>query len=255
MSKNRFLCAAALLFSFGCVSQPRIPFGLQPEFKAINPSRVLAVPPFVLPDPGHAASVDAAALELGQVLKIVETEVLKAFKGQPSVNGVSFSSVRATLAADPKPIYTTLDTILKSTSAKLISTDATIRNSLSKNCLGRKNFVDYYGLCVVGDKPWTENLNALSARVLNADSALLIAVTHLDKKLSHAQYKIEAEIAAILVDTNSGKVIWAREIRDESTNSPDKLSFPEWQPLFEKIINEKFWLEFPGRVSRDSTKN
>ena len=246
-----FLVGALLL---SCRSTPAVAPGIQPEFEAINPSRILAVPPFVLPDPGSRSTVDIAALETGNTRTVLESKVTSAFQNQPGVNGVSFSTVRQALGKRPN-VWDTLDAQMRSDSLKLTSRNEQERAELSPDCLKRKNFSDFYSFCLAPDKKWVAGLNALSAKVLNADSALLTAITSLEKTTTNNRYGIVAGLALVLVDTNTGKLIWGRQTAGELFSPEGNASFPEWSKLFETMLNEDFWAEFPGRKLKERPAN
>lgn len=237
---------AAALSVHACRSGPLVAQGIQPEFNAINPSRILAVPLFTLPDPGSPSSIDVSAFETGNVSAVIEAEVLSAFRNQPGVNGVSFGAVRQALGKSPN-VWNQLDTEMRNTSLKLTSRSPEDRAALSSECLKRKNFVDFYVHCLAKQKTWINALNALSARALNADSALLTVVTSLSKNQIEGRYGIEAGIAVVLVDTNTGKLLWGRQNAKRLESSEGTARFPEWKVLFDQLLDEAFWADFPGR--------
>lgn len=237
-----------------CRSTPAIVPGIQPEFEALNPSRILAVPSFVLPDPGAFSSVDIAALETGNTRAALESKVTSAFQNQPGVNGVSFSTVRQAIGKRPN-VWDVLDAQMRSTSLKLTSRNSQERAELSSDCLKRKNFLDFYSFCLAPEKKWVSGLNTLSAKVLNADSALLTAITRLEKTTEKNRYGIAAGLALVLVDTNTGKLIWGKQTSGELLAPEGSASFPEWSPLFESLLNDNFWAEFPGRKLKEVPAN
>ena len=255
LSKFRFgrylaLCVSSVVL-FSCRTTSAVSPGIQPEFEAINPSRILAVPSFVLPDPGALSSVDVAALETGNTRTILEAKVTSAFQNQPGVNGVSFSTVRQAIGKRPN-VWDALDAQMRSTSLKLTSRNAQERAELNSDCLNRKNFLDFYTFCLTADKKWIAALNTLSAKVLNADSALLTVITRLEKATENNRYGISAGLALVLVDTNTGKLIWGKQTEKVLQNAEGSASFPEWSSLFESMLTENFWLEFPGRKLAES---
>lgn len=236
-----------------CQTTKPVPMGIQPEFAAVNPSRILAVPVFTLPNPGRPSQVDLTRFEGDGANKAIEAAVLGAFKNQPNVNGVSFQAVGRALGAPPNA-WSRMADILKTTSAKLTSTVAGERATLGKDCLSRRNFLDFYVYCLMPQKAWVDELNALSTLILNADTALLTVVTDLGTGTSSAPPgadaapTLEAEAAVLIVDTNTGKLIWGREARTGVQGSgPDARTPPEASALFSKLFSDAFWQDFPGR--------
>lgn len=251
---NKAVSCALICFAYftlmTCVSKPLVPMGLQSEFKAISPSRVLALPLFLLPNPSEPAQIDLPAWATGGGEKLLETQLLEGFKNQPGVNGVSFQSVRRALGSDPVTPWFVLKSELDASAKALSSTDPQVRAGLPKACLKRKSVLDFYVFCVSPKKAWLEGLNALSAKVLNADTALVIVVTHFEKSVVDGLYSAQAGLAALLVDTNTGRMIWGRQAAHSVQSPADKKAFPAWETVFAGLFSESFWEEFPGRVPK-----
>lgn len=238
----------------GCQTTKPIPAGIQPEFVAVNPSRILAVPVFALPNPGRPAEVDLTIFEGNGAEKAIEDAVLGAFKNQPNVNGVSFQAVGRALGAPPHA-RSRMATILQNTTAKLTSTVEAERMPLGKDCLARRNFLDFYVYCIAPQKAWVDELNALSTLILNADTALLTVVTELRSGTAQGSstgapglLTLEGEAAVLIVDTNTGKLIWGRERRERlAAEAKNAEAVPDTATLFSKLFSESFWSDFPGR--------
>jgi hypothetical protein len=228
----------------GCQSVPPVPMGVQPEFAAVNPSRVLAVPPFVLPDPGRPTEIDPTIVESENTRRVIENAVLGAFKNQPGVNGVSFQAVSRVLGESPNA-RTRMEEVLKATAARLTSTREGERSSLPRECLARRNFLDFYVHCLATEKIWVDELNALSSLILNADTALLTVVTELRKGESPSDPDLAGGVAVLIVDTNSGKLIWGRQSSEAIASDGRKPA--EVSDLFTRLLSETFWESFPGR--------
>lgn len=248
MLLNRFqlLAFAAALFLAACVSRaPTIQMGLQPKYEAVNPSRILAVPPFIVPDPTRQVSVDVSAVESGNMTAHIEEAVLKAFTDQPAINGVSFFRVRKEIGKSN--LITNLDREMSQIAKRLVSREAQDQTSFSKDCIQRRNFVEFYVYCVSPSKSWKDFLNALSAKIYNADSALIVVVTEAEKKEVDGQYESRAGVAALLVDTNNGNLIWGRVVNDFARSTQGNKVFPEWSAMIPSMLGEGFWAHFPGR--------
>lgn len=279
---------AACALAVGCTTTKPVAMGIQPEFEAINPSRILAVPVFALPDPARPSEIDGAVLTAENGRGVIERNVLQAFRNQPGVNGVSFQAVRDSLGASPNA-WNKLDATMRRTAARLVSTKEGERLSLGKECLARKSFLDFYVHCLSRDKEWIDGLNELSARILNADTAMLTVVTALEKKPEPegTGLTLRGAVVALLVDTNSGKLIWGRQSEGSTrttegsgrpgvatpvpgsgpTSSTESASgsasgrpsgagtrVPEVGELFPRLLGEEFWAEFPGRRSAETPR-
>jgi hypothetical protein len=235
------------LFLTSCVSRSaQIGEGIQPKFLAINPSRILAVPLFVVPDPAQKASVDLIAFETDKISTLIETEVLKDFSNQPSVNGVSFNRVRQLVGSDSK-LFQQMSAELNDASKKISSSDPKDKLDLTEQCLKRKTVLEYYSFCLKDKKSWKENLNALSAKVLNADTALLVLLNSLEKGSIKDKYLIKASVTVVLVDTNSGALIWGKQAVKSIPGKSAQQAFSSWTELFAPLFDDEFWREFPGR--------
>lgn len=243
--KALYVFAAAALFTFCVSKQPPVTGGIQPNFSALNPSRVLAVPHLLLPSPIKKSVVDVAVLEVDGFTKALEQKVLEAFKNQPSVNGVTFNTVRKGVANTK--ILSNMQSEV-SRAAKVIFGSANLEVvDGPKQCANCKTIADYYVYSLRPSKKWREALNELSAKVLNSDAALLIYITHLQKNMVAGSPATEVGLAVQLVDTNNGELIWTREKMVSDVSSGAKKTFPEWSEALNKLLDENFWKGFPGR--------
>jgi hypothetical protein len=233
-----------VLLLTACTSRKPVPAGIQPEFQAINPSRILAVPSFTLPDPSSSAQVDLSLIETEKIIPELEKVILQSFRGQPRVNGVSFQAVRQGLGESPNAL-TKLKESVEKVSQKLTSTQESERLSLRKECLARKDFLEFYVHCLASDNSWVEGLNQLSSRILNADSALVSFLLEAEKKpLPTRGFSTDIRVAVTLVDTNSGRLIWGRIGSEKVTlQTPTSAG----ATAFDTIFKEEFWQGFPGR--------
>ena len=234
-----------LVFASGCLSTKHVVEGVQPDYEALNPSRIIAVPILLLPNPSLKVEVDKALVESDKVVAMVEKEVLNSFRNQPNVNGVSFQAVRQTLGPQSK-LLKRMESQMRSTSALLISTEPSDRASLTRDCLARKSFLDFYAFCVASDAKWTDQLNQLSRTILNADTALITVITEYSKSIHGKQNVLQLALATMVVDTNSGRIIWGREAQTklEAANTEP---LPSLATNPASIFSQDHWLNFPGR--------
>lgn len=239
-----------LVLTLACQStEPLVPQGIQAKYHALNPSRILAVPVFVVPNPAKAAIIDRGALEVGKALSALESEVLAGFSGQPGVNGISFSTVRKELGKAPNPWHE-LEALLTQNSKKVSMLQRHDRTPLPDKCYDRKNMTDFYVYCLTPQIEWKNALNALSVKVYNGDSALLMIISEANKRVLKERYTVDLTLTALLVDTNNGNLIWSRDTAVSEVAPFAQRSFPEWDFIFNKVFTEKFWADFPGRTPK-----
>lgn len=249
---NIFAVLGLLLASSGCASLPASREGIQSESKALNPARIAAFTPILMPHPVQPASIDPTTAGSTKIQSFVESRILASFKNQPNVNGISFQSVRTALTSFPR-LAAEIDSEMKSIGQLTNSGVARETLLLSSECRARKNFLDFYKYCLLGSQRWISQLNQFSLAVQNTDSILIPVITALEKMTVNDIYTVRFGIALLLLDTNSGKLIWGRDslVRIESPMGAKQ--FADIPKSFETVFSEAFWAEFPGRRSRPET--
>jgi len=241
--------ACLIILVGACTSTPTLRQGVQPDALALNPARIAAFPTLLIPHPSERTSLDPASLASGEIVSAVESRILAAFKNQPGVNGLSFQTVRTALKANPK-IQTEIDSEIRSLGQLANSGLARETLLLSAECRARRHFLDFYKNCLLRSPRWIQLLNQLSMTAQNADSALFPIVTTLEKLTDRNTYSIRFGLALILVDTNSGRLLWGRDTIIK-IDSPEGLKqFPDLKTAYDKVFSESFWAEFPGRRSK-----
>lgn len=236
--------ATALL---GCVStQTGVSAGVQPAYRGSVFARLLFVPVHVQPNPSKKASVDRAAVASDRVVQTLEKSLVASFRNQPGVNGISPSAITNHLAAVPDILAEPVR-ILDKSAARLISGSGDTRELLSRECKERNSYLDYFSYCVSPSPVWREALINLSKNSFNADAALFVAITNLEKSTRKGAYSVSIGVAAYLVDLNNGRLIWGREAEETLASDPNQERFPEWQTLFSRMFSDAFWVGFPGR--------
>lgn len=246
----RSLIAAtvAVLPLSACTSIPRLQPGIQPAYAAVNPSRMLAVTPVVFANPISRLTVEHAEVAAHKLDGLLEGLVLKSFQNQPGVNGVSFNSVRQSSATPPPSPVATLAEVIRGAAQE--RAEVTLKpGRLSPACKSARDLLEFYAYCLAIRADWLKGLNDLSSRVLNADTALLVFVTHLEKSQRSERPTSLAQLAVLVVDTNSGKLVWGREAESAHQGIPGG-PFPPWASLFEGLLGETFWTQFPGRTQK-----
>ena len=268
----------------GCQSSPHLNSGIQPGFEAVNPAAIIAVPVFVIPDvASETASVDPSVLITEKFIPVLENKIIDSFDGQPNINGYPFAAVKKAIDYTPPnlfgkeniaavskdssgisftqnlkapenakaKIWDSLNASIQNVSNRFSSRNIKTRLLITPNCLARKNFVEFYSYCLSKEPDWLDGLNRLSARVLNADSALLTVVTNLQNHVNKGQYEITAGISVLLVDTNNGELIWGNTKTETLKNADDQKAFPKWESLLNNILTPDFWSRFPGRIGKN----
>ncbi|MEN9825079.1 MAG: hypothetical protein RI953_824 [Pseudomonadota bacterium] len=235
-----------------CTSTPTLRQGVQPEAVALNPARIAAFPTLLIPHPSEQTSLDPGALSSGEIVTAVEAKILNAFKNQPGVNGIGFQSVRTSLKSSPG-LSSNLETEMRSMGQLANSGSARETLLLTSECRARKNFLDFYKHCLLKSQRWVPLLNQFSLAVQNSDSVLLPIVTSLEKFTNKDVYSVRFGIALLLVDTNSGRLIWGRDISTLIESPAGLKQFPDIKSAYDKIFSESFWAEFPGRRSKTDT--
>ncbi len=241
-------------FLYSCQSVKVLNDGIQEGYEAINPASIIAVPVFTIPDPSVSATVDPAIIHTHQFISKLENKIMESFKGQPNINGYSFSAVNNILVKAKPDIWKNLNTNLNNISKRFSSRDPVIRSIISSSCLGRKNFVEFYSFCVAPDSIWISDLNQLALKVLNADTALLAVIKNLHSTVTNDIYTLNGGVSVLLIDTNNAKLIWGKDKYLSLTNPTDKKYFPTVEELLNSIFSDDFWDGFPGRLPKNKTK-
>lgn len=239
-----------IILSMSCQSSNTLPSGIQTGYEAINPASIIAVPVFIIPDPSKNSSIDLAILNTHQLVSKIENKIILSFKGQPNINGHSFSAVSKFIGNKSPNIIDDLSNSIKLVSARFFSDEASIRTKITSSCVLRKSFLEFYSYCLAPEKRWLDNLNLLSSQIINADSALLAFINNIQADVKDGSYQITGDFSVLLVDTNNGKLVWGNNVSLTLTNPQDKKSFPEWEDLIDKVFNNEFWKNFPGRIEK-----
>jgi hypothetical protein len=247
----------------GCQTQPKISTGIQAGFEGLNPAAVVAVPVFVMPDASsESASVDYSLLSTEKLIPLFEDKIIQSFDHQPNINGYPFAVVKKAIgyqgnifvstatgaSATQKDLWANMNSEMRKVAARFASRSPKTRLLITPDCLGRKNFVQFYSSCLASEKDWLGSLNQLSDAVLNSDTALIAVVTNLQNRFVNDTYQIEGGIAVLLVDTNNGSLIWGNYADQTLINPKEKQFFPSWSELVNHLLGSQFWSGFPGRI-------
>ena len=253
---NRFLivCLSSFVL-YSCQSMKPLNKGIQEGYEAVNPASIIAVPVFLLPDPSKSSSIDPAIVNTHQLILKVQDKVMQSFNGQPNINGYSFAAVLNALGKDKPTIWDKLNDSMKSVADRFNSSETSTRTLITSSCLARRSFMEYYKYCLAPDSVWIENLNSLAAKVLNADTALIVVITEIKSSYKEDIYSISGAFSVLLVDTNNGKLIWAKDVNASMLNSIEKKYFPKWDDLLNQVFSDGYWDNFPGRIAKIKDKS
>lgn len=244
-----------ILITFSsCQSAKLLPSGIQEGYEAVNPASIIAVPVFTLPDPSKSSSIDLAIVNAQQIIPKIQNKIIESFHAQPNINGYSYSAVSTAIGNVKPTVWDKLNDSMKLVANRFNSSETSVRTLIISSCLARKSFVEFYSYCLSPDPLWINNLNSLAAKVLNADTALLVVVTNIQSSVVDDVYGISGGFSVLLVDTNNGKLIWGKDALISLLNPEDKKYYPSWDELINKIFNHEFWEKFPGRIENIKKK-
>lgn len=232
-----------------CTSVPSLRQGVQPDAVALNPARIAAFPTLTVPHPSTPASLDPASLMSGEIILSIETKILAAFRNQPGVNGIAFHTVRNSLKSNPG-LLASIETEIRRMGQLVNSGAARETLLLTAECRARTNFLDFYKHCLLRSPNWVPLLNQFSLATQNADSVLIPLITSLEKTTSKGIYQLKFGLSLLLIDTNSGRLLWGRDMHSQIESPAGAKQFPDLKLAYDKIFTEDFWGEFPGRRSK-----
>jgi hypothetical protein len=245
MTPWRWAVVIALLV--GCVSsQKRVAPGIQTVYQGAGFGRVLFLPVVIQPNPSKKAIIDRAAAASDRVFDQLERAVVASFRNQPGVNGITPKALSDLLSANSGVLLGPAS-VLEEIGSGLAMGTRESRDPLSRECMERDTYLDFVSYCVSSSAKWKAALVELSKNAFNADAALILVITSLEKSKRRGAYSIGAGVAAVLVDLNNGRLVWGREVEDFVVSDLSQQVFPEWQTLFSKEFSEAFWIGFPGR--------
>ncbi len=243
-----FVFCSSLVLLGACVSpRQEIVRGLQPAYSGSQFARHLFLPVVVQVNPSRKAAIDRAAMENDGVVSEIEKQVVAAFRRQSAVVGMSPTALRTHFKAYDKLLLAPQEILVKR-GEELRSSSFGAQDLVASECSGRRNYIDFFVHCVSGLAPWREALAQLSEKAFNADAAMIVVLTDLNKSMKDGAYAISASVAVFLVDMNNGRLVWANEATDVSVAGAGAVHFPGWSPLFSRMFGKDFWPGFPGRI-------
>ncbi|BBH54466.1 hypothetical protein [Fluviispira sanaruensis] len=236
------------IFFISCQTSKPLPSGIQTGYEAVNPASIIAVPLFILPDPSKTISIDLATISSENIIALLQKKVIDSFDGQPNINGYPFEVVQKALLKSNSNVLLKLNETMKNVANRFSSRDSSVRTLITSSCLSRRNFLEFYSYCLATEPTWIDNLNTLTARVMNADTALILVINQIESHFVDGIYSITGGFSVLLVDTNNAKLVWGKDGNLTLQNPPEKKYFPYWSDLINGVFTNNFWDDFPGRV-------
>ncbi len=243
-----FTMALILTFLGTSCSTTEIPYGVQSGQIAYIPARIAVWPctPWPYQTRYYRQTLtNVSTTELSTICTALDAFVIKGFKSQPYMRGLSPQVVKGLL--DRAGAASMLQELPEQWSS-----------SRSASCDSCKNPVDLYHNVISNLESWQQWLSKLSQQVYNVDALLVPFVIYArqgridDRGVAKAYYRIG--VTLLLIDTTSGRLIWAggrdAEVLNRNLDSRDQLQnvkFPKFDQVKERLLVKDIWREFPGR--------
>ena len=223
--------------------------GIQVDYGAYIPARISVSNAVIWPS---FASFKALTLsnsskeEYAALSGAVDEFVLAGFDNQPFMQGLS-----------PKLVSKLTSEILPPINLVHGFESWRSRTTVCENC---RDVISFYRESIALRSDWQIFLAEWSARTRQSDAILvpLIVSSFADvfNDRGIVQARRHAEVALFLIDTNTGKLIWARTRRVEVVNKKlqtdpnvKDLNQPGIDVLKSRLLTSDLWIDFPGRVA------
>jgi hypothetical protein len=213
------------------------------EDKKIETKKMVAVPIFFVPNPTTKASIDALIEYTSHVSLLFEQKVIESFKNQPHIKGIPFGEVRKKVQSqDPNLLERLNERALTITKAMGLSS-----HEINPSCYQVSSFLQFYAQCLAKDEIWKKDLEALRAITKQDTYLMLIFITHLKDKLTY-HYEFLFEVNVFLLAPYNNEIAWANSHFFSHDFEVNTVSEEFYLALFERLLNQKFWNKFPGRI-------
>lgn len=224
-------------------------YGIEPHHEGFVPSRIALMPCVVWPDSAlritQLPPTNRPHEELAELCESLDKFISDGFDNQPYMKGLSPKLVEKLYgASNVKPNLTSiLYQEWKSTSEKCESCD---------------NVVAIYNQTIKPRPSWQIWLNQLSTATKGSDALLIPLILSANARIEDDRGLFSsirsAAVAALLVDTNNGSLIWSGGRNSEvafksliTANGVPQMKIPPLDDLKRRLFTEAIWLEFPGR--------
>ncbi len=248
-----FLSQILILFlTWHCVSSPtsQVREGVNTGYQGFVPARIVVFDCVLWPDAARYRDLplmkDREQVEKASCPKINEF-ILAGFKDQPFMKGFSPKAVQKMLELNQK--------------TELLTQWQDHWKHNPGDCFDCKTPEIFYHQSIQNRTSWKMWLNTLSQNTKFSDAILFPLLTYQDEDKTNDRGVWKARrrvlLSLMLIDTNNGDLIWTKsgyaEIKNESqenfeTQAPEKLNFPDWEKVFEKLFMQDLWQDFPGRI-------
>lgn len=226
-----------------CISTPA-EYGIQDQAVAFIPARIAVLPCKVWPRGLNYKGLplsNIASEKIQDLCTKTDSFIIDGFTDQPYMRGISPSIVSQLLEKNEKP------ELLDEMSQTLLS---------ESGCSDCNSPITYYKKAISDQKDWRIWLNSFSRAVANSDAVLLPFVIfsyegRTNDRGIETSYR-QAGLLLFLIDTNSGKLVWAGGRQAEIKNQGEpydskKPDIPSWQALEQRLFVSDIWQDFPGR--------
>lgn len=223
------------------------PYGVQDGLEGYVPARIGILPCQFWPIAAHYESrspMNVTEAVQVEICKGFDEFVLQGFDRQPYMKGLSPRFIAQSLAQRQLPVPGEM-----------------IQRVWAKEggaCQACSSAPVYYKSKVFPSSTWQIWLGDLSQSARNADAILLPMVLSLEESRYHergiAVAERSAEILLLLIDTASGRMIWAggRKVHLPEKRLATDLKAPDfdpppWSDVAQRLFVEPVWQDFPGR--------
>jgi hypothetical protein len=226
-----------------CVSTPA-EYGIQDQAVAFIPARIAVLPCKIWPRGLNYRGLPLSNTgdeKMQELCTKTDAFIIDGFAGQPYMRGISPNVVAQLLAKNEK------SDLLDTMSQTLLSDDG---------CSDCNSPITYYKKAITDQNDWRIWLNSFSRAVANSDAVLLPFVIfsyegRINDRGIETSYR-QAGLLVFLIDTNSGKLVWAggRQAEIKHQGEPydsKKPDIPSWQALEQRLFVSDIWQDFPGR--------
>lgn len=238
-----------LIVMMGCATgRIKVDYGIQSSHLTHVPARTAVLPCTRWPQQARYANLslsNATSDEFKKLCERFDSFVLEGFKDQPYMRGFS-----------PQSVQNLLNQVNQSQSIDEI---ANLWSHEKSDCAACSIPPAYYQTSIAPRASWRQWLKEFSKHVRNADALLLPFVTHaFHDTLNDRGLLIARRVAGVtllLVDTDSGDLIWAggriaqateQQLVGSKSDSP--LSLPPWNQVTNRLLVDDIWKDFPGRI-------
>jgi hypothetical protein len=243
------LLAVTLAPVTGCTTTSyEATWGVQPERASLVPARTAIIPCRPWPTTARFHSLPLTSLKDGDIRSLCDqfdAYVAEGFKGQPYMRGLSPRLILKVLETEKNP------TMLE----KGFDTWAGSTPATCNQCTSAPGFYS----ATIGPRPeWRKWLADFGAIAKSADAVLIpffmyaYENEHDDRGL--LEKRRAAGVALLLVETATGKLIWAggqeavattKELRTAS--GAKDLAYAPWERVMQRLLVNNIWRDYPGR--------